>query len=94
MCFEETFHFQDAGASRKAYRARKNAKRKAARRRIAESFARPPVVALTRAEYRAAFGTCEGYDGYADMFISGAKKAHRRYVFPPEPCVIAREISP
>jgi len=67
-----------------ARRRRKNIERKAARRRIKEMNRQPPVVALSKSQYRAMFGLDADYDAYADAFIKGARKQFRRYEFPLE----------
>lgn len=72
-------------SSPKESRRRRNARRKLARRLCAEGRAKPPLVALSRAEMCRLTGcTPEEYDQYAEQFILNAKKARRRWEFPLE----------
>lgn len=71
--------------AQRARRARKNAKRKAARRLCAAGRALPPVVGLSLREFVAATGgTAAEYDAYADRIIAAARQARRRWMFPVE----------
>ena len=69
----------------RARRRKKNAKRKAARLRLAASQALPPVVGLSKRSFLALVGQDADYDMYAEQFIAGAKAKGRRYDFPLEP---------
>lgn len=72
--------------AQKAYRTRKNRKRRIARRLCAEGRAKPPLCALSRSDFaRLVGGTPEEYDAYAERFIAAARKARRRWEFPLEP---------
>lgn len=71
--------------AQKARRKRRNARRKLCRLLCAEGRAKPPLVALSRAELCRLTGcTAEEYDQYAERFILNAKKARRRWEFPLE----------
>ena len=76
---------QEISPEERARRQKRNRRRKLDRQKAAEGRALPPVVGLGRLQYLAMFGADADYDAYADAFIAGAKKARRRWEFPPEP---------
>ena len=85
---------QEISPEERARRQKRNRKRKLDRQKVTEGRALPPVVGLSRNEYRLLFGEEACYDAYADAFIAGAKKARRRWEFPLEPLAGASFPSP
>lgn len=66
-------------------RRKKNRKRVEQRKRAKARAALPPVIGLSRAEFRQMFGPDVDYEAYAETFIAGVKAQGRRVEFPPEP---------